>query len=618
MKRFATVMAGLLALTLLPAGGQVSAAPDPFFQFVGSGWGHGVGLSQYGARAMAESGRTAAEIVTYYYADTAVQTLAGVLEPETFVLTDPDPLWIGLHQNQTSLRFQVENGSADLCKAGDGEGECPTQFAQAGETWEFRSLGGGACQFFLEDVAVGNPGTCSASITWTEQPNTRVSFLDTGRTYARGTLRIRPAAADTFHVMLEIGLEDYLYGIGEMPSYWPMEALKAQAIAARTYGVRQTLRWGPEEALDGSRKNQCWCQQYGTVVDQNYVGWSKESGEDGHRWVQAVNETAGQVVTHPTAAEQTVIVAYYSSSSGGVTESNISGLGHATPIAYLPGVEDPWSLDPLAQNPFASWTKDVAAATIATAYGLDSVASVEVVARHPSGSAAEVEIVGLLNGSRQSLTRTGRSVKATLGLRSSYFDVTAVDTFLGPFKDDDGSPHEPDIAIIFAAGITKGCGPDLYCPSGTVPRWQMALFLTRLHTASRFDLPTGSSQGFTDLGGMSAEATMAINQLKQLGITKGTSATTYTPLLEVPRWQMALFITRLLAADGVPLPDGADQGFTDIGHLSAEAQTSINQLKQLGITSLSGQYQPELPMTRDLMASFMARSLEAVAAIRGF
>jgi SpoIID/LytB domain protein len=618
MKRLAALVVGLLVLGTVPAAEPVAAAPDPVFRFEGSGWGHGVGLSQYGARAMAESGWTASQIVTYYYADTSVEPLTSVLDPETFVLTDPDPLWIGLHQNQTSLRFGVENGSAGLCKAGDGEGECPTQSALPGEAWEFRALGNGACQFFREGAAVGNPGTCSASITWTDQPTTRIAFLDTGRTYARGTLRIRPNGADSFHVMLEVGLEDYLYGIGEVPSSWTMEALKAQAIAARTYGLRQTLRWGPEAALDASRKTQCWCQQYGTVVDQNYVGWSKESGVDGNRWVQAVNETAGQVVTHPTASEQTVIVAYYSSSSGGATESNVSGLGHSTPIAYLTGVSDPWSIDPLAQNPFASWTKDVSATTVASAYSLDSVTSVEVVARHPSGSAATVEIVGFVNGRRQTLTRTGRSVKATLGLRSSYFGVTAQDTFLGPFKDDDGSPHEQDIAIISEVGITKGCGPALYCPAGTVPRWQMALFLTRLHTASNFDLPSGTSQGFSDLDGASAEAIMAINQLKQLGITKGTSATTYTPHFDVPRWQMALFITRLLAADGVPLPDGSPQGFTDIGHLSAEARTSVNQLKQLGITTLNGQYQPELPMTRDLMASFMARSLEAVGAIVGF
>jgi hypothetical protein len=282
----------------------------------------------------------------------------------------------------------------------------------------------------------------------------------------------------------------------------------------------------------------------------------------------------------------------------------------------LVSVPDSWSLDPF--NPFAAWTKDVTGAEVAAAYGLDSVSSIAVVSRNESGSAAEVVITGLLNGSEVTVSRSGRSVKSTLGLRSPYFEVSVEVSFLPPFKDDDGSVHEQDIVTIYQAGVTKGCGPEVYCPAGEVPRWQMALFLTRLHRASGFDLPAGSDQGFGDLSDVSAEASLAINQLKQLGITKGTSTTTFTPNLEVPRWQMALFIVRMLEADGVPLPDGSQQGFTDIGHLSAEAQKAINQLRQLGIMTLSGQYGPELDMTRDLMASFMARALERVRAELGF
>ena len=55
----------------------------------------------------------------------------------------------------------------------------------------------------------------------------------------------------------------------------------------------------------------------------------------------------------------------------------------------------------------------------------------------------------------------------------------------------------------------------------------------------------GASQGFDDLGGLSAEAVTAINQIKQLGITTGTTATTFDPNGVVNRWQMALFLTRL-------------------------------------------------------------------------
>ena len=74
----------------------------------------------------------------------------------------------------------------------------------------------------------------------------------------------------------------------------------------------------------------------------------------------------------------------------------------------------------------------------------------------------------------------------------------------------------------------------------------MALFLTRMGSKAGSTLGDGSDQGFTDIGGYSAEIQTAINQLKQLGVTTGTTATTYSPADDVTREQMALFLDRLL------------------------------------------------------------------------
>jgi hypothetical protein len=87
----------------------------------------------------------------------------------------------------------------------------------------------------------------------------------------------------------------------------------------------------------------------------------------------------------------------------------------------------------------------------------------------------------------------------------------------------------------------------------------MALFLIRLAAAAGVTLPSGAAQGFTDIGGLSTEAQTAINQAKQLGIADGFTATTFSPNTDTLRWQMALFLTRTLAVDGV-LPTGL--GFT--------------------------------------------------------
>jgi hypothetical protein len=135
--------------------------------------------------------------------------------------------------------------------------------------------------------------------------------------------------------------------------------------------------------------------------------------------------------------------------------------------------------------------------------------------------------------------------------------------------------------------------------------------LTRQAVDHGLTLGDGSSQGFTDIGGFDAATQTAINQLAQLDITQGTSATTFEPNLVVSRWQMALFLTRLADAAGVTLPSGAAQGFTDISTLSAEAQTAINQAKQLGIADgfSATTFSPFTDTLRWQMALFLTRTL---------
>ena len=614
------LVAFVMGVSLVPAVPAVAQTTDPTFTITGSGWGHMVGMSQYGARAMAEGGYSASQITGYYYANTTVQALPAVVPAGNFIVADPDPLWIGLLQNRTSFNFRVDGaGSAGLCKANDGEGVCPTQFAAAGETWEFRALGGGACQFFKAGVAVGNPGTCQAAITWDFAAGTRIFSIDNGRSYARGVIRIRPVG-EGFHVVLEIGIEPYLYGLGEMPSDWHPQALQAQAIAARTYGARQAIRYGPAENFDVSRQIACWCHMYSTIVDQAYVGWSKEADQFGPNWVSAVNATAGQVVTHPLAPQYSIIIAYYASSTGGHTDGNVEGLGHTVPLPYLVATPDPWSIAPAAKNPFASWTVTFTGSQIAAALGLTTVTGVEVTGRNLSGTASEVTIAGTLNGQDTIITRGGRSFRTSLGMRSTMYNIsggsgvgTAVCNGTAPsagFTDVGATnPHLNDINCIAALGITTGTAAGVYSPTATVPRWQMAIFLARTAAVLGVALPPAAPQGFEDLGGLSVEAVTAINQIRQLGITAGTTPTTFEPHGVVNRWQMALFLTRLHPLAGGALPAGTDQGFSDLLGLSPEAITAVNQLAELGITlgTAPGAFSPSNPVVREQMASFLAR-----------
>ena len=244
----------------------------------------------------------------------------------------------------------------------------------------------------------------------------------------------------------------------------------------------------------------------------------------------------------------------------------------------------------------------------------------EVFRTSGSGAGGNVDWDGTLAGAplpigRYRVTVSGFPLSGAVTPRPAVFDFQL--GYTPPFRDDEGSGHEPDIVRIFEAGITRGCAPDLYCPSGTVTRWQMALFLTRLHTAAGYVLPDGTDRGFQDISDLSLEQQTAINQLAQLGITRGKTATSFDPAGTVSRWQMALFLTRLLNQAGVVLPDGSGQGFNDVTNLSVEQQTAINQLRQMNITIQDVEYYPSLELPRDQMASFLARSLTSIRVAQG-
>ena len=183
------------------------------------------------------------------------------------------------------------------------------------------------------------------------------------------------------------------------------------------------------------------------------------------------------------------------------------------------------------------------------------------------------------------------------------------------FTDLGGVPAAAVDAIDCIAdyGISTGTTATTFDPFTDVARWQMALFLTRQAEVHGVTLPDGSDQGFTDLTGVPAAAVTAINQTAQLGISTGTSATTFDPNSTVERWQMALFITRLATEAGLTLGDGSDQGFTDLAGVPDAAVVAINQIAQLEVSegTSATTFDPFAPVSRWAMALFLARTLEA-------
>ncbi len=183
------------------------------------------------------------------------------------------------------------------------------------------------------------------------------------------------------------------------------------------------------------------------------------------------------------------------------------------------------------------------------------------------------------------------------------------------FVDLDGLSAEAHDAVtcLVAYHITQGTSATTFSPSLEVTRWQMALFLTRQVSVHSMSLPAVELHGFTDIDALPEPTQDAINQLATLGITVGTSPTTFDPMSSVARWQMALFLTRLADLVEIPLDESPPSPFVDIDDLSAEAQLAINQLASAEIAQGTSDttFGPRSAVTRWQMALFLTRVLTA-------
>ena len=311
----------LVAPIALPFGGSAASAQTSF-TFVGGGYGHGVGMSQYGARGRADAGQSAAQILGAYYQGTAI-TAASPAGPRVHL---DDTASVELSVPVGNLTATVDAGAA-FSVANPGE-HVVLRISGANVTSQVVSPTVGA----VTTVA----GASGIAIGWTQGSALTVS--STGQTYQWGRLVVKPHSGSLQLVLDSISMDQYLYGLGEVPSSWPVEALRTQAIAGRTYAA---YRLAHPQSTD--------FDLYASVSDQAYVGASKAAGTDGARWVQAVNDTTGQVITY----NGTIIQAFYSSSNGGSSEN--SDYVWAATLPYLRAVADPW--DHATGNSNYSWSE---------------------------------------------------------------------------------------------------------------------------------------------------------------------------------------------------------------------------------------------------------------------
>ncbi len=393
----------LVCASALPAIGA-----DNQVTITGGGWGHGIGMSQHGAKTLAEGGHGAQQILQHFYSGATVGTVG-----QGGLVGHASPLRIGVGQSLTRFDFSAVGGPVNLPGG---------LVAQPGQGWSLRVVAPGQCQWFFGEGSQAPPGPCSGAITWANQPNVRISVSTLNRIYARGKLVIVPAPANTFHLVVEIDLEQYLYGLAEMPSSWHIEALKAQAIAGRTYALYRAWVFR-DLSGNAARMAACGCHLYASTMDQKYIGWAKEAeggGTWGTIWRSAVDATKNQALVHSHSGGR-ALEAYYFSSSGGATENNEDQWG-GSPYPYLRSKPDPGA---------TSWSANIPQSSMTATLGFDAIVTAVITERYTSGSPRKIVVQGSNNGAPLTKTYTGSQFKAALGLRSHFVsNITGIVPFI--------------------------------------------------------------------------------------------------------------------------------------------------------------------------------------------
>lgn len=388
MKR--VIVVGLVVASL-PSGLAVAREVDPpqaeaTTTISGRGFGHGRGMSQYGAQGAAIAGKTSRQILDFYYPGTAVGKATGNVRIRlTGDTTDGVRV---VATNNLKLRDLKANKLYTLPKAStrnqwsiDPSGEHGTKvrsFDAAKRTWTLWRTLKGMAQF--------------------EGPGVTALILPSGSQVGyRGILRATDVAGAHLDTVNVLSLETYLKGVvpREALSTWRPAALQAQAVAARTYAAYHRKR-SANRAYD-------LCD---TILCQVYGGYGSEESSTN----SAIAATSGQIRLYKSSP----IIAEFSSSNGGAT----------TPgdLAYQVQKVDGWDAYPGNRNPNASWTVTRPTARLQAAFGVGVLRSLKVTARTGvgpgGGRVLRVEAVGT-NGKKKAMT--GDQLRSKLSLRSAWF-----------------------------------------------------------------------------------------------------------------------------------------------------------------------------------------------------
>lgn len=410
--RLAAAALTLVLLCTAPGITAAAALPDEFLLH-GSGYGHGVGMPQYGAYEMARRGHGASRILRHFYSGTAVEARATptLINVQVF---GPDPYGYSGHDDPAKTDITVREGQW-LLLAGSrllasGWGGTMHVSAQDGDAVVWAE----GKRYQRENLILRWSGTRY------HRPYVAPAVVDVVGAqgiYRHGQMVLSESQGGV-NVVNQLRLNsEYLWGLAEMPSSWGTsggkEALRAQAVVARSYALLKRDRW----------KSACGCHVVDDVRDQNFVGWQDAAATYRSAWIGAVSSTQ----LSPTRAVVLTsggrpVQAHYYSSSGGRTANSEDVWSSA--LSHERSVADPYSAA-APGNRYASWVRVLTQAHARALFDLPDVTAVWVVSRYESGQVRTLRARSS-NGQTGTLTKSADQVRAAVsphakgGLPSSW------------------------------------------------------------------------------------------------------------------------------------------------------------------------------------------------------
>jgi SpoIID/LytB domain protein len=394
-------------------------------RFYGLGYGHGVGMSQYGARGRALEGQTAEQILAAYYKGATLSTTSATRTVRVLVLT-------GFPAPSTSPLVLAGRGGTWGLTGTDKVFPANARL----RAWRTTAKVDGVATTTWRVKVTASDGTLLHSAVVTGHPYLRplqpssylevVSKPSSYDTY-RGSLRL-VLGASSASVVNHLALDTYLRGVVpmEMPASWPREALRAQTIAARSYAVKElNSDTGKYDMFDDTRS-------------QVYRGIEGEKAATN----ALIAAEPGAVIRYGT----TIIKAFFFSTGGGATENNeyvfvsSSGTPGTARVAWLRGITDRsgYGVPYDAAAPYFDWsTTSLSRDTLSAMFAKDSrtntgsLQKLDLRRRGVSGRLYQVVLIGS-NGTRTVSADVFRSVynayrpSGTALLRSNLFDTRPI------------------------------------------------------------------------------------------------------------------------------------------------------------------------------------------------